>query len=121
MKKVRRILSLLVILGIFSALCGCTTLDELRASRISIVQDGVLVLPDGTEYIRLPENKEISSNFNSYEYLYVVPETLPLLLTTTSDSDAIISDDGLFLWVFSRYETYFCCRSDMYDSILAQI
>lgn len=121
MKKVRRIASLLVVLGICLSLCGCNVLEELRAVRASFTTGGVIKLYDGTEYILLPDCKELNPIFTEYELIYVVEEELPLLLTVFSDNYFTKSDDGLFLQAYTEEGIIYYCRADAYDGILARI
>lgn len=121
MKKVSRIVSVLIVLGICLSLCGCDALDELRASRASFTASGVMKLSDGTEYIRLPECKELNPNFTGYESVYVVEEEIPLLLTTIFGNYFPKSDDGVFLQAYTEEGVIYYCRADAYDSILARI
>ena len=121
MKKVRRLLSLIVVLGLCSCLCGCSYLDELRASRASFTASGSVQLYDGTEYILLPACKELQPVFTEYETIYLAPEDLPLLLTSFAGDYAIKSDDGQFLQVYTGYDFAYYCRSDVYDSVVTRI
>lgn len=123
MKKVTRILSLLVILGICLSFCGCQTLDELRGQRAFIAEDGVIHLYDGTQYKPMPEDKGFSSDLSDYEIteaVIVVDEEMPLLLTYFGDY-AFICNDGQILYVYTDTDTHYYCRSDVYDSVLARI
>ena len=127
MKKVTRILSLLVVLGMCLSLCGCQALDDLRAARASFTAEGVIRFFDGTEYKLLPECEELCPDFRLGEDIYIVEEELPLLLTVFGDS-SVKSADGRFLRITTYSEEYehsfktqYYCRSDIYDSMLARI
>ena len=51
MKKFTRILSLVLLLGIFLSLSGCSYLDELRSKRGVFTEDGAIVMSDGTKAV----------------------------------------------------------------------
>lgn len=119
MKKIVRIISLLVVLGLCLTLCGCSVLDSLKESRASITEDGVIELYDGSRYLPLPECKELSPSFTEFYSVYIVEDDLPLLLTVFSNIYLDMSDDKLFLLSYDS-NTYYC-RSDVYDSILDRI
>lgn len=121
MKKIRKVLSLLIILGICISLCGCNQLDELRASRAIATEKGTIILSDGSEYKALPECEELSPDFFNGDTVYVVEEEVPLLLTTFSNTSFFKSNDGIFLQSYQDVSNIFYCRTDVYDSILERI
>lgn len=120
MKKITRILSLIVLLGIFLSLSGCSYLDKLRASRASLTEDGTIQLHDGAEYIALPECPELAPDFSGDTIIYIVDdEELPLLLTNLYGTSGYKSKNGQFVRAYTghSYELQYYCRSDLYDSI----
>ena len=121
MKKRIRLISAVAVIGMCLSLCGCKILDELQASRASITANGVIQLYDGTEYMLLPECRELSPDFSEYESIYIAEEELPLLLTSFSENYAEKSNDGRFLQVFTEETVVYYCRSDIYDSMLERI
>ena len=123
MKKAIRVLSLLLVLAICFSLCGCNALDELRESRASIMADGTIKLPDGTEYKLLPACKELYPDSNDFETVYISPEELPLLLTVFSEESFIKSNEGMLLYDYDddRSSLICYCRSDVYDNLLDRI
>lgn len=118
MKKITRFLSLIILLGILLSLCGCSYLDELRASRASLEEDGSVVLADGTKYLLLPENEYFYPDFTDDSTIYFIDdEEIPLLLTDILGSWGYKSQDGRFLQDDSAIpQTY--CREELYDSIV---
>lgn len=125
MKKARRILCLMAALVLCISLCGCVDLDELRAMRATMTEEGNVKLADGTEYKLLPECEELSPKFEEYLSVYITQEDLPLLLTTTSENYLDKSDDGLFLQTYFEEDGYYkyiyYCRTDIYDSVVDRI
>lgn len=123
MKKLTRILSLLTLLGFMLSLCGCSYLDELRASRASLTEDGAIQLHDGAEYIALPKCTELFPTLSDSKTIYIVEdEEIPLLLVSLLGSYAEKSSDGQFIVRYSggADSTYYC-RSDLYDSVRERI
>lgn len=123
MKKITRILSLIVLLGIFLSLSGCSYLDKLRASRASLTEDGTIQLHDGAEYIALPKCPELFPTLSDSETIYIVEdEEVPLLLVNFLGYYAEKSSDGQFIVRYSggADSTYYC-RSDLYDSVRERI
>lgn len=122
MKKIIRILSLIALLGLFLCLCGCSYLDELRASRATITESGAICLSDGTEYLLLPESQYLSPDFSDTTTIYVLEdEEVPLLLTKLFGHWGYKSQDGQFLEAYSTGKSRYYCRADAYDSILTRI
>ena len=121
MKKMIRLISLLVILGLCVSFGGCKALDELRDSRGTITADGAIQLRDGTKYLRLPECQELAPDFGAGQMVYIVEEELPLLLTEFAEQYTPKSNDGQFLESLTGETAVYYCRSDIYDSILARI
>ena len=120
MNKLTRSLSLLMVFALCLSLCGCNALDELRRSRATRPQEGVIRLADGTEYKLLPECEALCPTWDDMMYsYYIVEEDLPLLLTQYGDGVSS-SKDGLFLEVYGEDIQYYC-RTDAYDSIVARI
>lgn len=120
MKKLTRILSLLALFGLMLSLCGCSYLDELRASRVTITEDGAIRFQDGTEYLALPEWPELSPDFSGDTIIYIVDdEELPLLLTNLYGTNGYKSKDGQFVSAYTGQlgKPVYYCRSDLYDSI----
>ncbi len=121
MKKVKRAICLMAVFAVCLSLCGCNMLDELRASRAVYTDNGNLLFGDGTEFAPLPECEELNPYFNDYKVIYIVEEDLPLLLTTFQDNYYEMSDDGLFVYVFTDENGGYYCRTDVYDSVLERI
>lgn len=118
MKKITRFLSLIVLLGILLSLCGCSYLDELRATRAYGPKGGILVL-DGTEYKILPVNQYFSPNMGNTTTIYAVQdETIPLLLIDIYGDYGGKSEDGQFLSLYSATGRQYYCRAELYDSLL---
>lgn len=122
MKRTTRILTLLVVFGLCLSLCGCMKLDELRSYRTSMKADGSIQRSDGTEYKRLPECEEFCPDFGDAEWIYIVEDDLPLLLTTWADP-ITKSEDGRFLRsdMDANGKPEYYCRTDLYDSVFARI
>lgn len=122
MKKFTRILSLVLLLGIFLSLSGCSYLDELRASRGVFTEDGTIVMSDGTKYLPLPENEYFYPDFANDSDIYIVEdEEVPLLLTDILGDWGYKSQDGQFLKAFSPNGYQYYCRGDLYDSIVGRM
>lgn len=122
MKKITRFLSLIVLLGILMSLCGCSYLDELRATRATIVEDGAIRLVDGTEYYLLPENEHFSPDFTNDAIIYAVEdEDVPLLLIDLFGDHGYKNQDGQFLKMYLTGSTQYYCRADSFDSMLARM
>ena len=64
MKKFIRFVALIVLLCI--SLSGCSYLDELRATRGVLTEDGAIVMFDGTKYLPLPENEYFCPDFSCF-------------------------------------------------------
>lgn len=117
MKKITRFLSLIVLLGILLSLCGCSYLDELRATRAYGPKGGILVL-DGTEYKILPVNQYFSPDMGNTTTIYAVQdETIPLLLIDIYGDYGGKSEDGQFLSLFSATGRHYYCRAELYDDL----
>lgn len=122
MKKITRFLSLIVLLGILLSLCGCSYLDELRAARASLEEDGSVVLADGTKYLLLPENEYFRYNYSNNTPIYVMEdEEVPLLLITGLGDSGFKTPDGQFLRVYLEGVSQYYCREDSYESMLARM
>ena len=122
MKRISRLISLVILIGIFLSLCGCSYLDELRATRAMLMDNGTIYLNDGTEYILLPENEFLSLDFNNETYIYVVDdEEIPLLLTDIIGDMGYKTQDGQFLEVYAVDGYRYYCRADIYDSIMERL
>ncbi len=122
MKKITRFLSLIVLLGIILSLCGCSYLDELRATRATIVEDGAIRLVDGTEYYLLPENEYFSPDFTNDATFYAVDdEDVPLLLIDLFGYYGYKTQDGQFLKMYLTGSTQYYCRADSFDSMLERM
>ena len=120
MKRFTRILSLVILLGIFLSLSGCSYLDELRDSRATIAEDGAIVMYDGTRFLLLPENEYFCPNFRYSTSINIVKdEEVPLLLTSLLGIWGYRSKDGQFLRTDTASSTY--CREDLYDSIVERM
>lgn len=119
MKKFTRILSLVLLLGIFLSLSGCSYLDELRSKRGVFTEDGAIVMSDGTKYLLLPEHEYFYPDFANDSDIYIVEdEEVPLLLTDMLGDWGYKSQDGQFLKAFSPNGYQYYCREDLYDSIV---
>ena len=122
MKRFTRILSLVILLGIFLSLSGCSYLDELRASRASLEEDGSVVLADGTKYLLLPENEYFCYDYTNNTSIYVMEdEEVPLLLISGSGHSGFQTPDGQFLRVYLKGANQYYCREDIYESILERM
>ena len=124
MKKFTRILSLLLLVGMVLSLSGCSYLDRLRASRATFTEDGAIRLPDGTEYLLLPESLYFSPEISYDSPVYVVEdEEVPLLLIRSVGEHGYKTPDGQFISIYSNvtgtYRHY--CRTDTYESIRDRI
>jgi hypothetical protein len=120
MKKFIRFVSLLVLLCV--CLSGCSYLDELRASRASLEEDGSVVLADGTKYLLLPENKYFCYDYTNNTSIYVMEdEEVPLLLITGSGNSGFITPDRQFLRVYLEGVNQYYCREDTYESMLERM
>lgn len=121
MKKFTRILSLVLLLGIFLSLSGCSYLDELRASRGVFTEDGDIVMSDGTKYLPLPENEYFCPDFSNPIYIDIVKdEDVPLLLTGLLGIWGYLSKDGQFIQDDAAIPQNYC-REDIYESILERM
>lgn len=117
MKKITRFLSLIVLLGVLLSLCGCSYLDELRATRTYGPKNGVVVL-DGTEYKILPPNDYFSPDLGADTNIYVVEdEEVPLLLIADFGHHGYKSEDGRFLYLYSESGFHYYCRAELYDDL----
>lgn len=117
MKKITRFLSLIVLLGILLSLCGCSYLDELRASRAYGPKNGAIVL-DGAEYKILPSNQYFSPDMGGTTDIYVVEdEEVPLLLIDLFGDYGYKSEDGRFLSLYSESGRHYYCRAELYDDL----
>ena len=124
MKKTIKIISLSLVLIFFCVtLCGCVSLDEIRASSAVIVNKDLIRLYNGTEYKRLYNTKDLTPNINLYAYVDLVEEEIPVLLVSSRFVDSFIkSDDGNFLVDYSEYgDEILYCRTEIYDDIVKQI
>jgi len=118
MKKMTRILSVLAALGICISLCGCQKLDDLRAARASIDEDGIIQLSDGTKYKAVPACEELCPFFDGDE-IYIVEEELPLLLTKFGVYGKMTVDKKV-MGTYTEDAEYYC-RTDVYDRVLSCI
>ena len=121
MKKFIRFVSLLVLLCV--CLSGCSYLDELRATRAVVTEDGTIRFFDGAEYKLLPESKYFDPDLGDYTTIYVAAdEEIPLLLIADFGDYGYKSENGQFIEVYPQeysYQRY--CRADSYDVILSRI
>ena len=123
MKKITRFLSLIVLLGVLFSLCGCSYLDELRATRTYGPKNGIVVL-DGTEYKILPDKQYFDPDMGASKDIYVAEdEEVPLLLIDIMGNYGEISEDGRFLHLSSGtdYSYHYYCRADLYDDLLYRL
>lgn len=118
MKK--RILSLLITLGLCLSLCGCQYLDDMKTARAYMTEDGTIILADGMEYKLLPECEEFWPDFHGAEDIYIVTDPeLPLLLTSIGATYGSKSADGRFLQIYDLGGYY--CQADIYASMCERI
>ncbi|MBQ9930311.1 MAG: hypothetical protein IJO72_05995 [Oscillospiraceae bacterium] len=120
MKKARRILCLMAVLALCLSLCGCSMLEDVRASRAVYTKDGEIEL-NGALYKLLPQCEELTPTFSEYTELYAVESEVPLLLTSMMGDYLDISDDGVFLSNYMDVGTVYYCRSDAYDAVYDRI
>lgn len=117
MKRITRFLSLIVLLGVLLSLCGCSYLDELRATRTYGPKNGVVVL-DGTEYKILPDNQYFDPDMGDAITIYVAEdEEVPLLLIDIMGNYGDISEDGRFLSLYSESGYHYYCRAELYEDL----
>ena len=124
MKKLTRMLSLLLLLGLVLSLCGCSYLDQLRTARATFTENGAIRLSDGTEYLLLPESLFFSPDMSYDSPIYIVEdEEVPLLLISMMGDYGYKSQDGRFISIYSTVDGIdrYYCRSDQYDSIRQRI
>lgn len=123
MKKITRFLSLIVLLGILMSLCGCSYLDDLRATRAVVTEDGTIRFFDGTEYKLLPESKYFDPAMDDRTTVYAAKdEDVPLLLIADFGDYGYKSENGQFIEVYPQeYSCQRYCRADSYDIILSRI
>ena len=116
----KKLVCFLAVLALCLSFAGCKELDELRAQRAYVVEDGVIAMTDGTQFKRLPKCQELYFERNDYGLLYLVEEEMPLLLTSFGDS-ITKSDDGRFLKVYEEGDRRIYCREDVYDAVVQRI
>ncbi len=123
MKKTIRFISLFLVIVICLSLCGCVSLDELRASSGIITDDGIIKLYDGTEYKKLDNFDGLSPNFGGYDYVEIVTEEVPVLLVSSYSKDMLSkSIDGKILVQYTDdADEVWYCRSDIYDYVVERI
>lgn len=124
MKKTIKIISLSLVLIFFCVtLCGCVSLDEMRAFSAIIVSDDIVRLYDGTEYKRLSNTKGLTPNISLYGYVDAVEEEVPILLVYSRSVKYFDkSDDGNFLIEYDDYgNEILYCNTEIYDYVVNQI
>ncbi len=123
MKKTIRFISLFLAIVVCLSLCGCVSLDELRASSGIITDDGTVKLYDGTHYKILDNLGKLSPYCDGYLSVDIVNEEVPLLLVSAYYVDSFTkSYDGKFLLAFDeRGNEIWYCRSDIYDSVVDEV
>lgn len=123
MKKTIRFISLFLAIVICLSLCGCVSLDELRATSGILTEDGIVKLYDGTEYKRLDNLGKLSPYCDLYDYVDIVKEEVPLLLVFSYSKGYFLKgSDGNFLVDYDENgDEIWYCRSDIYDSVIDQI
>lgn len=123
MKKTIRFISLFLAIVICLSLCGCVSLDELRATSGILTEDGVIKLYDGTEYKRLDNLGKLSPYCDGYNSVYIVNEEIPLLLVSVNYVESFTkSYDEKFILAFDeRGNEIWYCRSDIYDSVVDEV
>ena len=120
MKKFIRFVSLLVLLCV--CLSGCSYLDELRATRAVVTEDGTIRFFDGAEYKLLPESKYFDPALGDPTPIYAAKDDdVPLLLIADIGTYGYRSQDGQILEMHFPGPSQYYCRADSYDRMAERI
>lgn len=123
MKKVLKIVCVCLVLTVVClTFSGCSALDEIRETRITLTEKGT-ILYDGHEYTLLPECEYLNPHYDySADLLYLADEEVPLLLTSIFCTEHSISADKKFISAGLDGDTpQYYCRDDIYNDMIARI
>lgn len=129
MTKVKRVLSLLLVMLLCLSLCSCKELDAKRAVHAVLDKDGT-ILWNETVYKPLPEfDDEVMYTYgmdpsSDVRWIQVTAPDVPILLSEYFGSRVYVYNHNTLLsgWdlLYDSKQTYFC-RADCYTQMVAQL
>lgn len=117
--RILKLLSLILCLGMIFALCGCSTLDKMKAST-GYYQDKNTVLFDGKTYKLVPYCKYLSA-WNA-KSIHLAQKDVPLLIANISSGGNYVNENKTAIfgnWKHEEQEIF--VRIDLYKDIVERI
>ncbi len=117
--KALKLLSLILCLGMIFALCGCSTLDKMKAST-GYYQDKNTVLFDGKTYKLVPYCKYLSA-WNA-KNIQLAQKDVPLLIANISSGRNSVNENKTAIfgdWKHDEQEIF--VRIDLYKDVVSRI
>ena len=122
-KNFKKIIAILSVLTLLFSLCGCSTMEEIKATHAYFKADttGVIIYQD-TEYLALPKYENFSPNLDDSLYIYITEEDEPMLLReyiSLGDHVNISEDHNILICGYECVPTPRAyCRADVYDDMI---
>ena len=117
-KRLKRCLTLAVVLCLMLPLCACSGLDELRAAQAFYSPEGDISW-GGNTYVLLENSADLYPDFGD-DQVYLTEADVPVLLSMPLAINSFwVSTDGKFLLGEEDFQVY--CRADIYEELLGRI
>lgn len=114
----KRMMALLLLLGMLCGLCGCEALEELRHCQAFLQEDGSISW-NGAVYKPLPETELLRPSLDFETEICATAPDVPVLLSLFYAQYYLNpSTDGVFLE--DEWYNYYC-RIDAYDNLISRL
>ncbi len=132
MKKrmIRLMATVMVCVLCCTSLCGCSAIDELRASVVTVV-DANTVEWNGVKYKLIDDTLLAGVDFDSIDFdhsVYVNPDGVPVLLMSflcasynPTENKVFLTGYGAYWGENTRFDYSSYCREDRYNDVVRQL